>query len=322
MKNCWAAPGASGVELAYRGVVRASELLAAVALLAALPSCEALQGKKERARSSDCEEKECPKCPSPSKSSQAASSADPARSGPEGAAMCTALTSFAAAIEGARVVYGDVELNRNGIVINDGDILADAMIRAGGAETAEPSLNVPIMLVHGKQELYSTTALSLPRAKERRKDLEKYLIAGRLPEPSTTPEIVLGHKLMKNLGVERGGELSVAAVPNLTVPSAIAPLVKKIKVVGVLDLPGDPVLDYDGSLAMMEVDDVRAISLVPAGSWSAVRVWYRAGERAAGVLKIQDALRAQQLINFVTIDQSLTGLTALRPTLELICAER
>jgi hypothetical protein len=108
-------------------------------------------------------------------------------------------------------------------------------------------------------------------------------------------------------------------MPNMAVPG-MAPSLRTVKIVGLLDIPGDPVIDYESGLAVMEPDDIRTIALLPQGQWGGVRVWYKQGERAAGVLKLQDALRGQQMVNYITVDQSLAAIGALRPTLEAVCA--
>lgn len=284
------------------------------ALVLALVGCDLLRGKKDRPKERECEQDECPKCPTvPSSLPSAGASTD----GLPG--LCDAVGSFAEATEGVRAVMGDVELNRAGVALPDAEQIANIMVRDGAAETSEPALAFTGILVRGKQQVYSTTIVSAPKAAARRKDLEKYLDGGRLPEPATTPEVALGKRLVVYLGAKRGDEITLAAMPNPAAPG-MAPSLRTVKIVGVLDLPGDPVIDYESGLAVMEPDDIRSIALLPPGHWGGVRVWYKQGERAAGVLKLQDALRGTQFVNYVTVDQSLAAIGALRPTLEAVCA--
>ena len=214
-----------------------------------------------------------------------------------------------------------VELTRAGVGIADADRLVDAMVNNGGAESAEGALGMSAILVRGRRELSSTTIMSLPKSPSRRKDLERYLTTGRLPEPSTTPEVALGRKLARYLKAEKGDEITVAAMPNAATVG-LAPSVRQAKIVGLLDLPGEPVFDNESGLALMEADDIRTIGLVQPGLWASVRVWYKPGERAAGVLKLQQALAGVPMVNYVTLDQSVAGLSSLRPTLEAICASK
>lgn len=275
--------------------------------------CDALKEKKQASREPDCDP--CPKCAEPAGSAKAGAAAN------RGPGLCDAIGSFADATDGTRALLGDVELSRGGMALTDADRLADVMLKNGGAESAEPAIAFTAILVRGKQQLWTTNIASLPKGTERRKDLERYLTTGRLPEHATTPEIALGKKLADYLGAAKGDELTVAAMPNAAT-IGMAPSVRSAKVVGLLDMPGDPVVDNESGLALMEADDIRAIGLVQPGFWSAVRVWYKPGERAAGVLKLQEALLGQQMVNYLTLDQSLAGLISLRPTLEAICASK
>jgi ABC-type lipoprotein release transport system permease subunit len=293
-----------------------SRLLAAILIVLSLSGCDLLKDKKERSREKDCEEQDCPKCPSTS-SAGAGASGSP-REGLPG--LCESLGSFAAATDAARALTGDVELNRGGVPLADAETLSDAVRRDGGAETAEPMLGINALLVRGKQQSWSVTLTSLPKAETRRKDLGRFVTEGRLPEASTTPELAIGKRLAIQLGAKRGDELTVAALPNAAAAPTIAPSVRTAKIVGILDMPGDPVVDYETTLALMESEDIRTIGLVQPGYWAGVRIWYKQGERAAGVLKLQDALRGHQMVSFLTLDQSLAGLSSLRPTLEAVCA--
>lgn len=293
----------------------AHKTLVCLALVLSLAGCDLLKGKKERPKDRDCEQKDCPKCP-------AASAAAPGGSAsPDGMpGLCDAVGSFAAATDGVRAVMGDVELNRGGVPLPDAERIAEVMVKQGGAEISEPAVAFAAILVRGKQQVWSTTVVSAPKAEARRKDLGRYVVdGGRLPEPATTPEVALGKRLAMYLGAKRGEELTVAALPNMAVPG-LAPSLRVVKIVGILDIPGDPVVDYESGLAVMEADDIRTIALLQQGQWGGVRVWYKQGERAVGVLKLQDALRGQQMVNYVTVDQSLAGIGALRPTLEAVCA--
>lgn len=296
-----------------QGRVRSWLAAAAVVLAIGAAACDALKEKKPASREKDCDP--CPKCPEPAASAKAAGGVL------KGPGLCDAIGSFAEATDGTRALLGDVELSRGGMAITDADRLVDAAMKNGGAEAAEPAIAYTAILVRGKQQLWTTNITSLPKGSDRRKDLERYLKGGRLPEHATTPEIALGKRLAEHLGVERGDEITVAAMPNAAT-IGLAPSVRQAKVVGVLDMPGDPVVDNESGLALMEADDIRAIGLVQPGYWSGVRIWYKPGERAAGVLKLPEALLGQQMVNYLTLDQSLAGLVALRPTLEAICAAK
>jgi ABC-type lipoprotein release transport system permease subunit len=286
-----------------------------VALILSLMGCDLLKGKKDRPKDRDCEQEDCPKCPAvPSSSVSGGTSTADGMPG-----LCDAVGSFAAATDGVRAVMGDVELNRAGVPLFDAERIADVMVKQGGAESSEPAVAFAGILVRGKQQVWSTTIVSLPKTEARRKDLAKYLAGGRLPESATTPEIALGKRLAVYLGAKRGDEITVAAMPNMAVPG-MAPSLRTVKIVGLLDIPGDPVIDYESGLAVMESEDIRTIALLSEGQWGGVRVWYKQGERAAGVLKLQDALRGQQMVNYITVDQSLAAIGALRPTLEAVCA--
>jgi hypothetical protein len=290
-----------------------SRLSAAMIFLAASGlACDALKDKPTtKAKAEECDP--CPKCPEGAGSAKTAPAKAPG--------LCDALGSFVDATEGTRSLFGDVELSRPGVALADADRIVESVVKIGGAESAEGAVVLSAILVRGRQELYTTSVSSTPKTPSRRKDLERYLTAGRLPEASTSPEIALGKKLAEYLHAEKGDEITVAAMPNAATVG-LAPSVRQAKVVGLLDFPGEPVIDNEAGLALMDADDIRTIGLAQPGFWSSVRIWYKPGERAAGVLKLQEALAGIPMVNYLTLDQSLAGLNSLRPTLEAICASK
>ncbi|MFO0548107.1 MAG: hypothetical protein U0271_06950 [Polyangiaceae bacterium] len=301
----------------------------ALALLVVLAAC-----KEQRPAQQDCpRNEEAPRCPDATQSAAAASagagsaavsasvavaaSAAPSASSDE---LCGGLKELDQLPEAIRVVGGDILIGTTtGAALNPADAVVKTAMK-GGALEAEPAVTWAGTLIRDRNHYGTTNIFSAPQGPTARDALKPYLRAGSLPKDSGG-EIAIGHKLAKLVGVALGDTVSIYGNPSsaTSIPSS-----KKVKVVGLLDFPFAPMLEYDDMLSYVSVSDARDLAVMLANTATMVRVWLPKTDRAAASLKLFDAFRgdpAASTYSSVSSEQLVQRIDMFRSLFQNMCNE-
>lgn len=173
-----------------------------------------------------------------------------------------------------------VTITANRGPLRDWKTVLDTTKGVGGVRGRAPYVSGQGMLV---SELTSRGALVRgidPRAEKEVAEFHRKMTSGALV--NLVPGrygIVVGSEIAWRLGIETGSYISVLSSRAQVTPAGILPRYKRFKVVGIFEMG---ITDYDGSLALIHIDDARRL--------------YQTGSGVTGVrLRLDDLFRAPGL---------------------------
>lgn len=196
-----------------------------------------------------------------------------------------------------------------------------AAASAAGAVEAEAAISWNGIAVASRSRFMTMNFHSAPRGKLARQALAPFVSNGRLPEDSAQGEVALGRRAIEQLGLAIGDTVHLYGTPSGTSPLSAG---KAMKIVGILDFPFAPMLEYDDMMALASPGDVRALALMLPNTSSIVRIWLPKQDRAAAMLKLVGALQNHPaLIGMTSIsaEQIVQRVESLRPMINTMCSE-
>lgn len=315
-----------GDAIERRDYVRAMRpwiLLSVVALCGA--GCSTNTKKSDRDARDDETSKDCPPV-----STAVASSAAPSGSaasvprkptpGSSGDDLCGGLAEQGRLNEAVRAINGDLMVGPTQGYLTNGDQVVAAALAAGAVE-AEAAIAWNGMAVASRSRFLSMNFHSAPRGKQAREALAPFVSNGRLPEDTAEGEVALGRRAIEQLGLAVGDTVQLYGTPSGTNPLSAG---KAMKIVGILDFPFAPMLEYDDMMALASPADVRALGLMLPNIASVVRIWLPKQDRAAAMMKLLGTLQNQPALigmTSVSSEQVAQRVESLRPMINTMCTE-
>lgn len=141
--------------------------------------------------------------------------------------------------------------------VEDWQGIADTAMRHPEVLGAAPYVEGQVMLVKGKQVTGAQVRGVLPEREPDVSDVGRNMTAGTLDDLAPGEYgIVLGYRLARYLGVERGDRVTVVTPEASVTPAGILPRLKRFTVAGTFEIG---MYDYDRSTAMIHLADAQTL---------------------------------------------------------------
>lgn len=285
-------------------------------LLLALSALGCQKPAPSRSRD-DCDEKRASDCEDCAKSDAKEKKKDRDK---EGGGVCAGLEEQADLGPALRAMLGDISVYSSvpGAPVSNPTELFDTLTREGATAT-EPIVTTGGNIVVRKQRIRAVSLFNTPENAAVRDGLAKYVKAGKLPGVGARGEIALGHVAATELGVELGDSVTLLGPPGLMMQ--VPPATIEAKVVGLLDFPFSPMLEYDNTLVLAPLADARALALMIGTETQGYRVWLPAGDKSQRLIKLSSApIFATRMYQANTLEQTEASVAGLRSGVQALCA--
>ena len=285
----------------------------ALALLLLAAACQKPAPTRSR---DDCDRKDCEDCPKPAPAASATGKASADAGGDD---LCRGLEEQSQLDPALRALIGDLSVYGampGAPALNAPELLKT--LQAKGAIATEPIAASNVSVARDRRKLHAASLFNTPEGARARSGLAPYVKAGRLPEIGAHGEVALGRILASDLGVELGDKVTVLGPPPAM--AAVPPVTLEATVVGLLDFPFFPMLEYDGNLILASLRDARAAALLLENETQGYRVWLPDGDKTQRIVKLASApLFATRAYTANTVEQVEGGVLALRLSVEALC---
>lgn len=294
--------------------MRRQRLLCAIVLALSVTACQKPAPSRSR---DDCDEKKPKDCEDCAKGDAKDKRKDKDKDKGD---LCAGLNEQTELTPALRAMLGDISVYSAvpGAPVSNPTELYATLSREGATAT-EPIVTTGVSLVVGKQQIRAASLFNAPESATVRDGLSKYIKAGKLPAPKARGEIAIGHVLAAELGLAIGDKVTLLGPPGLMMQ--LPPATVEATVVGLLDFPFSPMLEYDNTLVLAPLADAHALALLVDTETQGYRVWLPDGDKGQRVIKLASApLFATRMYQANTLEQVEAGVVGLRSGVSALCS--